>query len=276
MTRKRLIVNADDFNTDRERNRGILYSAKEGIVTSVSVIANLPFNSTDMSILQRTFGLRIGIHLNLTSGSPLRSLAKSLTDLNNQFYKKNKTWKNLLLGHYNLNEIKDEFAAQINRLKNLNIIPDHIDGNNHIHIFPGIPKIVAQLSNDFGISKIRLPVESFKNRTDYLRPHSIKKYFIGSLAKKAASIFKSFNLQFPDHFAGIHFPQISNIKSLRKFIMNLPEGTTELMCHPGYCNNTTNKFSTIEREQELLNLTHSSVLADIRHYNINLISFNEL
>ena len=37
MTLKQLIINADDFNADAERNRGILKSSEEGILTSTSV-----------------------------------------------------------------------------------------------------------------------------------------------------------------------------------------------------------------------------------------------
>ncbi len=37
---RQLIVNADDYNTDEGRNRGIIEAARRGIVTSTSVLAN--------------------------------------------------------------------------------------------------------------------------------------------------------------------------------------------------------------------------------------------
>lgn len=274
MVNKYLIVNADDYNTDKERNRGIMQAAMEGIVTSVSVIANLPFESEEVLNLQNVFGANIGIHLNLTKGRPLTAEAKTLIGNNGHFFEKRKAWQQALFRRYDLKEVEGEFAAQINHLKAAGVTPDHIDGNNHIHVFPGIAEVVGQLANDFGISKIRLSLEAFNSWNNYCSPGAIRKSFIGTLSKRARMVFNNYGLRFPDHFAGIQFPRVSDVSSLRAFIRNFPEGTTELMCHPGYRNERENRYSTGEREQELLALTDSGVLKDIRCFNITLISFS--
>jgi len=234
MAARKLIVNADDFNSDEERNRGILEAGEKGIVTSVSVIANLPFNAESVAKLKTVFGPRIGVHLNLTKGAPITRQTTSLVDESGHFFKKKNAWSRALLHQYNLKEVEEEFAAQISRLKESGITPDHLDGNNHLHIFPSIAEIVARLARDFGIRKIRLPLEKFQNPWHYFQPKAFKKYFFGFLAKRASFMFKSFDLLFPEHFAGIQFPQVGEIESLRKFFRKLPPGITELMCHPGY------------------------------------------
>ena len=234
MAARNLIVNADDFNSDEERNRGILEAGEKGIATSVSVIANLSFNAESVAKLKTVFGPRIGIHLNLTKGAPITRQTTSLVDESGHFFKKKNAWSRALLHQYNLKAVEEEFAAQISRLQELGITPDHLDGNNHLHIFPSIAEIVARLARDFGIRKIRLPLEKFQNPGHYFQPKAFKKYFFGFLAKRASFMFKSFDLLFPEHFAGIQFPQVGEIESLRKFFRKLPPGTTELMCHPGY------------------------------------------
>ena len=276
MAKKYLIVNADDFNTDPERNRGILSGGTEGIVTSVSVIANLPIAEKEIISLRKVFGTRVGVHLNLTKGGPLAPHGKTLSNGSGLFPGKDGAWRRAMLHGYDLRAVEAEFAAQIKRLSELVTPPDHIDGNNHIHVFPGIAGVVARLAKAFGISKIRVPKESFRGLKDRFRPGGMKKTFLGILAKRAAFIFKSYGLCFPDHFSGIQFPRVSDIDSLKAFIRALPQGTSELMCHPGYRSPSGNPFSTMGREEELYSLTHPSVWQDIQHCGVHLISYNDL
>jgi predicted glycoside hydrolase/deacetylase ChbG (UPF0249 family) len=276
MVVRNLIVNADDFNSDEERNRGILEAGEKGIVTSVSVIANLPFNAETVSKLKAVFGSRIGVHLNLTKGAPVNKRATNLVDENNQFFKKKNAWRRALLHQYDLKEVEEEFAAQISRLRELGIIPDHLDGNNHLHIFPSIAEVTARLARDFNIKKIRLPLEKFQTPRHYFQPKAFKKYFFGLLAKRAYLVFKSFGLLFPEHFAGIQFPRVSDIESLRKFFRKLPPGTTELMCHPGYRNVSMPLSSQSKHEEELTALINPEVLATLKREQITLISFHDV
>jgi hypothetical protein len=273
---KYLIVTADDYNTDPERNRGILETVSKGIVTSVSVLANLPWEENAVTELKAACGPRIGIHLNLTRGKPLCSGLKTLTDEAGIFFPKRTAWRKALLGMFDLQETEKELAAQIEHLMTAGIVPDHTDGNNHIHVFPGIAPVVARLANRYGIRTVRLPLEAFSFLRQYGQPNALKKYFIGLLAKRARPVFKSRGLCFTDYFAGIQFPAVANTASLRSFLQTLPHGATEIMCHPGFKNEPHNPFSTEEREQELYSLTHQDVLEDIRRLNINLISYSEL
>jgi chitin disaccharide deacetylase len=271
-----LIVNADDYNTDSERNRGILQAARDGMVTSVSVIANLHGEDKALAELTGVMGARIGIHLNLTSGRPLVPGLKTLTDDAGVFYPKQTAWRKALLGKFAMKEVEEEFAAQIEHLTAAGITPDHIDGNNHIHTFPGIARVAGSLAQRYGISRIRLPQETFSRWKQWIQPKAVKKYFIGFLSCRARPVFHGCGLRFTDYFAGIQFPAVTQAASLKAFLARVPEGTTELMCHPGYHNRAENPFSTSERERELEALTCAEVLAEVRRRNIHLISYSEL
>jgi predicted glycoside hydrolase/deacetylase ChbG (UPF0249 family) len=89
-------------------------------------------------------------------------------------------------------------------------------------------------------------------------------------------MFQGCGLRCTDHFAGMQFPRVAQAASLKAFLGRVQEGTTELMCHPGYQNRAKNPFSTSEREQELEALTCAEVLAEVRRLNIQLISYSEL
>jgi predicted glycoside hydrolase/deacetylase ChbG (UPF0249 family) len=276
MAARTLIVNADDFNSDEQRNRGILEAAEKGMVTSVSAIANLPFNPASVEKLKAFFGPRIGVHLNLTKGSPITRGAESLVDESNNFFKKKTAWRRALCNQYDLKEVEAEFAAQISRLQELGITPDHLDSNNHLHVFPGIAEVTAGLARDFNIKKIRLPLEKFQSFSHYVKPQKFKKYFFGFLARRAAGVFKSFGLFSPEHFAGIQFPRVGDIESLRTFFRELPLGTTELMCHPGYRDMLLSSPAWAHHEEELAALTSPEVLDSLKQERITLTSFYDM
>lgn len=276
MAGKYLIVTADDYNTDPERNRGIVQAAQQGIVTSVSVLANIPWQDNALAELNGTFKNRTGIHLNLTKGYPLAEGHKSVVDEQGRFLEKNKIWRKALTGRLDCAEIKREFAAQIKRLLDSGVTPDHIDGNNHVHVFPGIAAVTAALAQQFKIVNVRLPYESSGMYNGLPVRGVFKKLLINILSLRARKIFRNQGLRCPDFFAGMQHPRLAQVESLRRFIRNVPEGTTELMCHPGFRSASGNPFSNDEREQELAVLTAPRVLGDIKKYGIKLISYSEM
>ena len=160
MRLKQLIITADDFNADSERNRGILEASDKGILTTTSVISNLPFNSETISYLKNSFN-GVGIHLNITKGAPISTSAGTMVNENGQFFDKQTAWKKALSKLYDNNELLSEFSAQIEILLDNGIMPDHINSNNHIHIFPVFADITAQLANKYKIKFIRIPKETF-------------------------------------------------------------------------------------------------------------------
>ena len=188
MASKQLIVTADDFNADAERNRGILEASDKGILTTTSVISNLPLDSETVTELKNSFN-GVGIHLNITKGVPLSTNAGTLVGKNGQFFDKQTVWKKALSKLYDHNELLSEFSAQIEMLLDNGIVPDHINGNNHLHIFPVFADITAQIANKYKIQFIRVPKEAFYFSDINLSKTFIKKYFIYALSRVAKKFF---------------------------------------------------------------------------------------
>jgi predicted glycoside hydrolase/deacetylase ChbG (UPF0249 family) len=274
MVSKQLIITADDFNADAERNRGILEASDKGILTTTSVISNLPLDSGTVTALKNSFN-GIGIHLNITKGAPLSTNTKTLVDKNGQFFDKQTAWKKALSKLYDHNELLSEFSAQVEMLLDNGIVPDHIDSNNHLHVFPVFADITAQIANKYKIKFIRLPKETFYFSDINFSKTFIKKYFVYSLSLIAKKFFVKAGLGFTDYFNGIAVPSLLSKESMLKFIKHLPPGTTELMCHPGYPS-TDNPFSNSDREKELLILTDKDIMSEIKMYNIEIISFSDI
>ncbi len=273
---KQLIVNADDYNTDRQRNEGIIHAAENGIVTSTTVLSNMLMEDGTCEELIMTFKDGIGVHLNLTWGMPITKGLRTVVDSYGRFLPKKRIWQKAFLRQIDLQEAEAEFCAQILRLKEAGIIPDHIDGNNHIHVFPGLSGVVAKVAGMFGISRIRRPFEKFFSCSILFNKTFFKKFFMALLSTRAGRIFSDAGMISPDCFAGIQYPVTSSIESVRAFLRNMPDGITELMCHPGYEAQSGNPFSNKHRREELLVLTHPLVMKDITDLNIQLTSYSSI
>jgi len=85
-------------------------------------------------------------------------------------------------------------------------------------------------------------------------------------------------LVYPDHFIGTFFGRRAlRLDKLLCLLESLPEGISELMCHPGY-NDPALASSTYrrERELELGLLTHPAVRQRLVELGIQLVAFGAL
>jgi predicted glycoside hydrolase/deacetylase ChbG (UPF0249 family) len=157
-----LIINADDFGLCEGVNRAVAEAHKNGILTSTTLMTNMPSAEEAIKIAQQLPTLGVGIHLNLTQGQPLSNepLARMLTNTNGEFaYSANKlAWKSLVSSKFRA-AIKAELAAQIQWAIDRGVQPTHLDSHKHIHSFPTIYKIVCSLAKQFNIGAIRFTYE---------------------------------------------------------------------------------------------------------------------
>jgi chitin disaccharide deacetylase len=75
---RRLIVNADDFGRSPGITLGILDACRRGIVTSTTLMVNLPWSAAAARQAREVPGLGLGLHLSFCYGPPLSTDAGSL------------------------------------------------------------------------------------------------------------------------------------------------------------------------------------------------------
>lgn len=72
---KKLIVNADDFGFSKAVTDAILDCHSNGIVTSTTLMSNMPFAEYAASKAKVFPMLSVGLHMTLTEGKPLSAPA---------------------------------------------------------------------------------------------------------------------------------------------------------------------------------------------------------
>jgi len=159
---KRLIINADDFGLSEQVNKAVEQAHKQGVLTSTTIMANMPAAAQAVKVAKKIPTLGVGVHLNLTEGEPLSKdqNVKRLLNPEGRFACSPANLSFLsVAGPKNRNAIRTELAAQIQWLIDNGIKPTHLDSHKHIHTFPAIFSIVCELARRFEIKAIRFVFE---------------------------------------------------------------------------------------------------------------------
>lgn len=233
---KRLIVNADDFGLAESVNLGIIKGHAEGIVTSATLLACCDAAGHASELAKGYPKLGVGVHLCLTRERPvldpkhIPTITKGGAFLPSPF----SFMARLMSGQVNISEVEAELRAQIEKAISLGITPTHIDGHQHIHIMPGVINTALRLAKEYSIPSVRYPVGPWAGRTGLAR--AFEKIVLEGIASSRRGIIVSSGISSPDYFFGLNYTGSLDSESLCGIISCLPEGSSEIMCHPGLAN----------------------------------------
>lgn len=151
-----VIVHADDFGETADITEGIRLAITAGVVTSTSVMVNMPGTSEALRrVPQLAEQASFGIHLNLCEGRPLTG-GPTLVDANGEFLRKRVLVARALTGRLSLPELEREVAAQLGMLRDTGVRVSHLDGHKHLHQLPIVCQAVANVLPRFGIERVRI------------------------------------------------------------------------------------------------------------------------
>jgi hopanoid biosynthesis associated protein HpnK len=159
---KRIIINADDFGLCDGINKAVAQAHTDGVLTSATIMANMPAAEEAVKIAKTLPNLGVGVHLNLFEGRAVskESCLDCLLDADGRFALSRFKLSILSMGMHKIrNAIRTELSAQIQWVIDRGLVPTHLDSHKHIHSFPAIFPIVCQLAGRFRIAAIRFTFE---------------------------------------------------------------------------------------------------------------------
>lgn len=271
---RRLIVNADDLGCGSERDRGIFQSFSRGIVTSASLLANGP-GFASAAATARELGLPLGVHLNLSEGMPLRGPIAGLTSVAGVFPGKTELRRFLAGGEADPAPLYHELAAQIEKVLAAGLIPDHLDTHQHFSLFPVAATILLDLAREYTIPALRLPAPVEPPAADPDGELGADLALYRRLSPAFTAQLRCSGVGAPDGLFGMPLLNRLNQESLLATLRSLPEGTWEMMVHPGYPDDNS-PFSGAARHTELVALTSPIIAAELHCCGITPINFREL
>lgn len=241
---KRLIINADDFGMCEGVTRGIIQCHCDGVLTSTTLMTNIPYAAEALKMAAQYPNLGVGIHLVLTCGRPLTLGNKSFTDEEGNFRKLNSYPNKKPV--VDLDEVYNEWHAQIELfIKLAGKKPTHIDSHHHTHMEPGLIDVAARLAREYDLP-MRL-AEDIQHDYEFV---PLRRGFNGDV--------KDF-IKFCD-------------ENLDK------EGTQELMCHPAFIDEHlyTNSSYAIPRIFEMKFIRSPEFKQWLEDHNVELINFKDI
>ena len=270
----RLIINADDFGISRGVNIGIIEAAVAEVVTSASMIVNLPGFADALDRAQSCPTLSLGLHLNFTVGRPLTGAPSLTRRSTGEFYALPVLVARASLGLLDASDIARECLAQIDRMIEAGFPPTHLDSHRHVHAHPAISAAVIRAAASKGIFQVRVPCEPLAvNARDWRA--TLKKVGLlicARLSGRAPAADRT------NHFVGVSLQGGRSFATrLFALIRQLPTGTTELMTHPGYADASLAEQDsyTLERETELRVLCSHEFRELLVRCGVTLTSFGD-
>lgn len=297
-TVRRLIVNADDFGMTAGINRAIIEGCEQGIITSSTLMATS--NTFDDAVARvnelktRQPKFSLGCHVVLLDDEPVLppervpsllsrtantarpNLRTSLSDFA----------RSALMGKLKPAEIESEAEAQFERIQAAGLELSHFDCHKHAHVFPSVLKPLLRAAKARGIPGVRnpfgrlfpLPVgRLLRNPKLWTRfaEMSVLRNFSASFRQEV----QKHGLRTPDGSVGVLITGELDQGYFTCIAENLPKGTWEFVCHPGYNDVDLDHVRTRlrqSREQELAVLTSSATKDALRRRGIELISYHDL
>jgi hopanoid biosynthesis associated protein HpnK len=283
---KTLIVTADDFGLSVPVNEAVEEAHRRGILTTTSLMVTAPAAADAVERARRLPSLGVGLHLVLIDGRPVLPPTQ-LPDLvgpDGRFLSDPVRVGLRLFFLYSVQQQAEaEMRAQLEQFRATGLPLDHVDGHHHFHQHPVVVDLLIRFAPEYGIKTVRVPSEpplvSWRAQREGLLRRcwgwlfSARRLRIMRRRLKAAGIYCN------DHIFGLYDSGRMTPARVTRFIDHLPEGISELYCHPatrrwpGVADNLPDEYLCIE---EFNALADPERRAQLERLNVRRVAFHEL
>jgi predicted glycoside hydrolase/deacetylase ChbG (UPF0249 family) len=257
------------------------------VITSTTLMANAQASEAAIELAKSQPSLRTGCHVVLIDGVPLSANLPSLTNGSARFRSSLKEFAIAAVRKkLAAEEIEREVEAQVRKLQSSGITLTHVDSHKHTHMFPHVLRPLLRAARTCGIRAVRNPFEPMRSWPGsmvlgtpglWLRSAGVTAF--GMFAAEFRSAIKEQGMVSADGTVGIAVTGLLDQHKLLRILEALPEGTWELVCHPGYSDadlQSAGTRLTQSREIELAALTSEATKEALARRKIELISYADL
>ncbi|HEX5230104.1 MAG TPA: ChbG/HpnK family deacetylase [Bryobacteraceae bacterium] len=260
---KFLITNADDFGYTRDVNEGIMHAHREGILTATTIMATGAAFDHAVALARANPSLDVGVHLVLVGGDGFPpTVGKLIREIAARRIR-----------------IYDELVAQVRKVLAAGIRPSHLDSHKHTHLLPPVLTAVARIASEFGIPWVRRPFDLPLHAGGVPWSRKMVSKSLGFARSQFHRVLSRHGCRTTDYFAGFQLTGHYDASELARLIRALPEGSTEFMCHPGFCTAELQASRTRlkeSRRRELDALTSPEVRAAVEESGVKLARYAEI
>ncbi len=291
-SRRKLIINADDFGFNREITDGIVESHHNGVVTSTTLMINMPAAEYAVERAVDCPNMSIGLHVNLTAGRPVSDPADipSLVGEDGMFLDHRTFFRRGNLCQFNSADLELEMRNQLQKIHDLGLVPTHADSHHHAASCVQPFFIKLKLLREFGVPKMRThrgwyhkdklnssssvamaALKTNLRRGPFRMFYELQHQYCYLKGIRTPTERYSFNKVVSDR------PMDFDLDCIDSFIASMPPGVNELCCHPGYLSEDPldEPDFRVVRPEELSFFTNPKFRESLDTAGIELISYRD-
>ncbi len=272
-TRRRLIVNADDFGRSASINAAVIRAHREGILTTASLMVNEVACDEAVSLARENPRLGVGLHLTLLCGHAalpperIPGLVIAGTAFTNNpagagfryFFKRSLRA-----------QLRAEIHAQFQKFRATGLPLDHVNGHLHLHLHPVVFSILTEDASQLGIERMRLTFDPFwlnlRLAPGHFAYRALHALIFHPLSARSRPEFRRRGFRHTQAVFGL----LQNARVDEAYVLNLldhlPPGDSELYSHP----------SLDEFKNEFDALISPRVREKARALSLDLIRYQDL
>lgn len=164
-----VLINADDFGLNHETNLAVIELLKTNRIQRTTLMVNMPFAQEAVQMAKDNhLESKIGLHINLTDGSPLSSAIKNTRFCSDGVFvtKQVESGARLYVKRSERRSIAEEVTAQFEKFKELmGYYPKHVDGHRHVHNYLGYLFSIIRISKIKGVESMRIGINLYDRQT---------------------------------------------------------------------------------------------------------------
>ena len=277
---RRLIVTADDFGSSPEVNQAVEMGHRQGILTSASLMVGAPAARDAVERARRLPNLHVGLHLAVVDAHPSLS-PREVPGLLDPGGRLPTNLPAAGVRFFFLPAVRRELArevrAQFESFRATGLTLDHVNAHHHMHLHPTVAELIVRVGRDFGLKAVRVPAEPagiLARAGD--PPRSLLGHrFVGWWASLLRARLRRAGLACNDHVFGLAWTGSVTEERVLRLIPHLPEGLSELFCHPATAAAVATPSGSRPTE-ELRALTSPAVSRRLAEHEIRLVGFGDL
>jgi hopanoid biosynthesis associated protein HpnK len=272
-SRRRLIVNADDFGRSHSANEAVVRTHREGILTSASLMVNEPAFEEAVALARKSLNLGVGLHLTLVRGHsalPHEKIPGLVNDRQEFSEQPVATGFRYFFNRRLHEQLRAEIHAQFAKFAATGLPLDHVNGHLHLHLHPTVFRILMEDTEKLGIRRLRWTRDRFwlnarlaSGRWLYRIAGTV---IYRCLSAHACRPLDQLGIRHTNATFGLLQDSRMDEDYMLKLLPELPSGNSELYSHP----------SLDKARHEFDALISPKVKSLIQKLGIQLIRYNDL
>jgi predicted glycoside hydrolase/deacetylase ChbG (UPF0249 family) len=145
-------------------------------------------------------------------------------------------------GTIQMTNVEAELRAQVERCQQAGLRLTHLDSHQHVHMLPGVLRVVVRLAQEYGIARVRVPYDPPWRAGAWQGARYAQKAALAMLAWRGRRVVRGAGLTTTDRMLGLYESGALGTAELAKLLGMAGEGVTEVITHPGIADAETRQL----------------------------------